>query len=124
MESLDYYHLVEKEMAGREKTESFLKLFMVPGMGHCFGGPGPNIFGGPRSFVSAQIAIDPEQDVHSALVHWVEKGSAPATSSQLILPVTPSTGLALFAHIRGLLVGTAPERASMQETSIQHHIAR
>jgi hypothetical protein len=45
MEAVDYYHLVEKVMSGRERTESFLKLFMVRGMGHCFGGPGPTISG-------------------------------------------------------------------------------
>jgi len=77
MDAVNYYKLVEKGMGGREKTESFLRLFMVPGMGHCFGGPGPSLFGGPRSIVSSQIAIDPEHDVLSALEQWVEKGSAP-----------------------------------------------
>jgi feruloyl esterase len=59
---LDYY----KEMvtatfkgdmnAAREKA----RLFMVPGMGHCGGGPGPN-----------------EWDKLPPLVEWVEKGKAP-----------------------------------------------
>ncbi len=77
MDAVNYYKLVEEVMGGRDKTESFLRLFMVPGMGHCFGGPGPSLFGGPRSVVSSQVGIDPEHDVMSALVRWVEKGSAP-----------------------------------------------
>ena len=35
---------------------------MVPGMQHCFGGPGPNTFGGPMT---------------AALERWVEDGVAP-----------------------------------------------
>ena len=77
MDAVNYYQRVEKVMGGREKTESFFRLFMVPGMGHCFGGPGPSIFGGPRSVPFLQVPIDPEHDVLSALVQWVEKGSAP-----------------------------------------------
>jgi feruloyl esterase len=44
-----------------QETENFLRLFMVPGMGHCGGGPGPNTF-----------------DMLTALEHWVEEGVAPA----------------------------------------------
>jgi Tannase and feruloyl esterase len=47
---------------GRKDAESFTRLYMVPGMQHCIGGPGPNNFG------NAMIA---------ALQHWVEQGSAP-----------------------------------------------
>jgi len=77
MDAVNYYQRVEKVMGGREKTESFLRLFMAPGMGHCGGGPGPGISGGPRSADSSQVPIDPEHDVLSALMQWVEKGSGP-----------------------------------------------
>jgi len=33
---------VEKAMGGRAATESFFRLFMVPGMFHCFCGDGAN----------------------------------------------------------------------------------
>ena len=48
-------------------------------MAHCGGGPGPNIFGGygPPAPISAEIKLDPEHDVLSALVQWVDGGSAP-----------------------------------------------
>lgn len=77
MDAVNYYQRVENVMGGRRKTESFFRLFMVPGMAHCRGGPGPNIFGGLSTIPSMQNEIDPEHDVLSALVHWVEKGSAP-----------------------------------------------
>src|SRR5215472_16707754 len=50
---------------------------MVPGMAHCRGGPGPTSFGGLSTIASPQNEIDPEHDVLSALIQWVEKGSAP-----------------------------------------------
>lgn len=43
-----------------KSTQNFFRLFMVPGMGHCSGGPGPDRF-----------------DTLSALENWVENGIAP-----------------------------------------------
>lgn len=79
MDAINYYKRVEDAMGGQQSTQSFLRLFMVPGMAHCGGGPGPSIFGGygPRVSVSSEIKTDAEHDVLSALVQWVEKGSAP-----------------------------------------------
>ena len=45
-----------------QKTQSYARLFMVPGMYHCSGGPGPNVF-----------------DALTPLVTWVERGTAPET---------------------------------------------
>ena len=77
MDAIDYYGRVEKIIGGREKTAAFFRLFMVPGMAHCRGGPGPNIFGAVSTIASPQSKIDPQHDVLSALEKWVEKGSAP-----------------------------------------------
>jgi feruloyl esterase len=46
---------------------------MVPGMGHCGGGIGPNSFGNGNNRFNG----DPERDLISALETWVEKGTAP-----------------------------------------------
>jgi feruloyl esterase len=51
----------------------FYRLFMVPGMGHCGGGIGPNSFGNGGNRFSG----DPDHDVITALERWVEKGVAP-----------------------------------------------
>jgi feruloyl esterase len=56
--SIHYYDSVEKTV-GVQAAES-LRLFMVPGMTHCGGGPGPNTF-----------------DTVSAIEQWVEKSKAP-----------------------------------------------
>ena len=79
MDAVNYYKRAEAAMGGRQATDSFFRLFMVPGMAHCGGGPGPNFFGGygPSTPSSSEIKIDPEHDVLSAVVQWVEKGSAP-----------------------------------------------
>lgn len=38
--SIDYLTSVQKRMGGRQ--DDFIRLYMVPGMQHCGGGPGPN----------------------------------------------------------------------------------
>jgi feruloyl esterase len=57
--------------SGLEKTQAFYRLFMVPGMGHCRGGPGTNEFGQTGG------DGDADHDVVAALEQWVEKGVAP-----------------------------------------------
>jgi feruloyl esterase len=49
-----------KALGGASKTAESVRLFMVPGMGHCRGGDGPNSF-----------------DMVTALERWVEDGVAP-----------------------------------------------
>ena len=75
LDAIGYYKRVEQATGGQQTTESFFRLFMVPGMAHCGGGPGPNLFGGygPSSPASPEIRVDPQHDVLSALVQWVEK---------------------------------------------------
>jgi feruloyl esterase len=65
--TIDYFEQVvdlvgegDDEAARRASTQDFFRLFMVPGMGHCRGGPGPDTF-----------------DALTALEEWVEQGSAP-----------------------------------------------
>lgn len=60
---------------GRQEADSFVRLFMVPGMQHCGGGPGPDIFG---QFGMSPVK-DAQHDIYMALEQWVEKGEAPST---------------------------------------------
>ncbi|HWF37969.1 MAG TPA: tannase/feruloyl esterase family alpha/beta hydrolase [Candidatus Acidoferrales bacterium] len=53
----------------------FARLFMVPGMHHCGGGPGTASFGAANQGFPTQY--DPEHDIVMALDHWVESGVAP-----------------------------------------------
>ncbi len=70
--TINYFQSVVAKMGQRE-AGSFVRLFMVPGMGHCSGGPGPNSFGA----VVTQDKSDPEHDMSMALERWVEQGIAP-----------------------------------------------
>jgi Tannase and feruloyl esterase len=72
LNSVNYYQDVIAKM-GRADTDSFARLYMVPGMQHCGGGTGPDNFG---ASVGA-LSDDPEHNVLVALENWVEKGTAP-----------------------------------------------
>ena len=73
----NYYEQVMGAMGGAESTQKFARLFMVPGMAHCYLGPGANSFGG----VGQQIppVRNATHDVQKALERWVEDGVAPQT---------------------------------------------
>jgi feruloyl esterase len=60
LDIIDYYESVARTMGGLPKISEFFRLFMVPGMGHCSGGPGTTSF-----------------DMLSALQQWVEKKTPP-----------------------------------------------
>jgi hypothetical protein len=61
MSTVNYFNRVVTKM-GRRDSEGFGRLYMVPGLQHCAGGPGPNAFGGGMT---------------AALERWVEDGVAP-----------------------------------------------
>ncbi len=74
-DSVSYYNSVVAKM-GRGGTDSFVRLYMLPGIQHCGGGPGLEI---PNSLHRLEIARDPDRDVVSALERWVDRGVAPKT---------------------------------------------
>ncbi len=74
LNTIDYYDSVVARLGGRA-TEAFARLYMVPGMQHCGGGPGPSFFGQ----LGAAQPIEPERNVAVALERWVEAGKAPSS---------------------------------------------
>lgn len=78
--SIDYYENVTAFLArypdgrasAKAPVQDFFRLFMVPGMGHCAGGAGPNRFGNGNN-----APHDPERNINAALERWVEQGTAP-----------------------------------------------
>jgi hypothetical protein len=60
LDTLDYYKSLATANGGAEKVAGWSRFFLVPGMGHCGGGPALDRF-----------------DMLSAVVSWVEKGIAP-----------------------------------------------
>jgi feruloyl esterase len=81
-EAINYYQAVEARSsaqaaaAKRTDTQSFLRLFMVPGMGHCAGGPGATHFSTATRDSEPPVS-DPKHDMARALEAWVEAGTAP-----------------------------------------------
>ena len=71
LNTVDYYQNVVAKL-GHADTDSFARLYMVPGMQHCSGGPGPDVFGQSATWVA-----DPQRNARTALEAWVEKGTAP-----------------------------------------------
>lgn len=60
--TISYYEEIAQKMGGVSKIDRQARMFLVPGMGHCGGGDGPNSF-----------------DTLSTLDQWVENGKAPET---------------------------------------------
>src|SRR5262245_45411767 len=58
--TIAYYEQMTKIVGGQKEADAFSRLYLVPGMHPCSGGPGPNSF-----------------DMLTALENWIEKGVAP-----------------------------------------------
>jgi feruloyl esterase len=73
LNTVSYYESVRAKMGG--EADSFMRLYMVPGMQHCDDGPGADSFGQ----VGRLTPDDPQHSVDALLERWVEKGAAPGT---------------------------------------------
>jgi acetyl esterase/lipase len=71
--TIQYFEAIGAKL-GVDKRAEFVRLFMAPGLQHCFGGPGPTSFGG---ITAARQPADPSADLSAALENWVERGIAP-----------------------------------------------
>jgi feruloyl esterase len=58
--SVDFYRETVRSTPDAQRAAPWIRLYMVPGMGHCGGGEGPDTF-----------------DTLAALEQWVERGKAP-----------------------------------------------
>ena len=75
LSTIDYYEKV-KAAAGEAAAQSFVRLYLAPGVQHCGGGPGPDSFGA-FGWQAGAGPNDPQHTMYSALEQWVEKGEAP-----------------------------------------------
>jgi len=83
--TIDYVESV-RALLGRDATDSFLRLYLLPGLQHCFGGPGASFCGGLSVPLGAA-----DHDFSAALERWVEEGVAPGT----LIAVKPTEGASL-----------------------------
>jgi pimeloyl-ACP methyl ester carboxylesterase len=69
LESVDYYQRLSRNNGGVAATQAWARLFLIPGMNHCAGGPATDSYDGL-----------------SAIVDWVESGVAPDNVLATALP--------------------------------------
>jgi serine/threonine protein kinase len=78
--TIKYYDSVAAAMSA-DQPQNFVRLYLAPGMRHCYGGPGPNSFGQidltSLGAKSSPTNLDPQYNISIALEQWVEKGVAP-----------------------------------------------
>ncbi|MDX2034193.1 MAG: tannase/feruloyl esterase family alpha/beta hydrolase [Blastocatellia bacterium] len=95
--TINYYKSVTAKLGARD-ANAFMRLFMVPGMQHCAGGPGPNSFG----VMVTPGKSDPEHDLTLALEKWVEEGRVPdriIAAKQLSATATRTRPLCPFPQV-------------------------
>ncbi len=87
--AIEYYDSVVSAM-GAGAAASSVRLFMAPGMQHCVGGPGPDLFGQYSYFPA-----DPRSNMRLALEQWVEKGTAPdkIVAAKYVNQLDPTAGV-------------------------------
>jgi feruloyl esterase len=71
-QSIAFYQELAEQQQNIERTQESVRLFLVPGMHHCSGGPGPDQF-----------------DTLSAIEAWVERGKAPDVIQASTSPNSP-----------------------------------
>jgi feruloyl esterase len=84
-DSIDFYEKVkafleqypDPRASNPGDVAAFYRLFMVPGMQHCGGGPGPVNFGNDDITALTAAPDDADHDVLLALDRWVTQGIAP-----------------------------------------------
>jgi feruloyl esterase len=100
LDTVDYYERMARANGGQSVVDGWSRLFLVPGMGHCGGGPG---------------ALD-QFDMLSAIVDWVEKQSPPqsirATGRRSPGRSRPLCPYPAHAHYKG--TGDSEDAASFE----------
>jgi feruloyl esterase len=80
--SVWYYDHVMNYFSYKDTGASY-RLFMLPGVGHCGGGPGADGFGGAeqkgldKGGFGQSLSFDTQHDMVLATIAWVEKGVLP-----------------------------------------------
>ena len=96
--STNYYDSIATTI-GPQDTQSFVRLYMAPGMHHCFGGPGPDSFGqldlsvlGTKTW---STNLNPEFNISAALEQWVIKGISPGPiiATKYVDDLDPAQGI-------------------------------
>ncbi|KAJ6520550.1 Tannase/feruloyl esterase [Mycena sanguinolenta] len=71
-----YDHVSQTMKLSHSSLDEFYRFFRISGMEHCGGGPGATFIGNVETAVAS---LDPNQNVLTAMVRWIEEGIAPDT---------------------------------------------
>jgi Tannase and feruloyl esterase len=84
--TIDYYETVERTMGGRKETQSFCRLFILPGVGHGSGGSGADTID-YLTVLDAWVENDKVPDrliaAHLKKHNWTEEPEFPLDPSQI-----------------------------------------
>jgi feruloyl esterase len=72
--TIRYYEAVQQQL-GKDETVGFTRLYLMPGVKHCAGGPGPDSIG--QFGLPGLKDTSASKNVILALQDWVEQGKAP-----------------------------------------------
>jgi len=127
--SLSFHQQILASSGPKAKTQ--MRLFMVPGVQHCFGGPGPDLFG---QIGAPPMDDTPDRNIATALVDWVEMGRTPQTLVGRLgiagMTGMPATGpekqrlICAYPATAVLSPGGDPDMASSYQCNVRTSIAR
>lgn len=76
-QSVAFYERQARVFGGMDRLRRSARLFMVPGMMHCAGGSGPDVFNSLSGGPARPPADSSSDDLFSALVDWRDRGRPP-----------------------------------------------
>lgn len=76
-QTVAFYERQARNMGGLDKLQRSTRLFMAPGMMHCGGGAGPDVFNSMSNGLPPPPESSPNDDLFAALLAWADRGDEP-----------------------------------------------
>jgi len=76
-QSVAFYERQARNLGGMARLQQNARLFMAPGVEHCGGGTGPDVFNSALGGLPPPPDKDPTDDLFSALIAWTDTRRAP-----------------------------------------------
>lgn len=105
-DTIAYYDAVLTRQGSQQQMDGFYHLFLAPGMEHCHGGPGPNVFGNQGT---TPPQTDAQHDLTTALDQWVKGGPAPVSIIASNVSAGPSFEAGRYANTLSRRATLGPE---------------
>jgi feruloyl esterase len=76
-QTVAFYERQARDMGGVARLQESARLFMAPGMMHCGGGAGPDVFNSAQGGLPSPPAKGSSDDLFAALIAWSQEKRAP-----------------------------------------------